>query len=104
MPLWPHGSDHMDELYPNAKNLFCIALHFILCVLQLAFVIALPYSLVLPVWTALGGIAAFLFINYSVCLLLNGADVKFHSDKKYAEARPEHQHEQWVFVSGVAVG
>ncbi|CAM1504266.1 Fc.00g018570.m01.CDS01 [Cosmosporella sp. VM-42] len=103
-PLWPYGSDELDELYPTPKNLFCILIHFVLCLLQLAFILALPFSLIFPLWMAVGGVTAFMFVNWLLCKLLNGKELTFQSEEKYAKALPEHEHEQWVFLNGVAVG
>ena len=103
-PLWPYGSDELDELYPDAKNLFCILIHVILLILQLAFLLALPFSVFFPLWIVIGGISAFMLVNWLLCKLLNGKEVTFHSEEKYAKVLPEHEHEQWVFLNGVAVG
>ena len=103
-PICPYGSDELDELYPNAQNLFCIFLHIVLLVLQLAFVLALPFSLFFPLWMVMAVTGGCLTVNWLLCKLLNGDTIIFHSDEKYAEAKPEHQHEQWVFLNGVAVG
>ncbi|RYC65012.1 hypothetical protein CHU98_g1198 [Xylaria longipes] len=53
------------------------------------------------VWSALG---IFFTINWLLCLCLNGNTITYKSDPKYAPALPEHQHEQWIFLNGVAVG
>lgn len=103
MPLWPSGE--LDELYAyDWRNWYCVVAHFVLCVMQLVLFLALPFTLLLPIWTAAGGIAIFLFVNWLICLTLNGSDIKFNSEEKYAPALPEHEHEQWVFLNGVAVG
>jgi hypothetical protein len=104
LPLRPAGGGELDELYPTWRNAFCVLLHFVLAVLQLVFLIALPLALLLPVWLAAGGIGAFLVMNWALCKMLNGKDATYHSDAKYAEALAEHEHEQWVFLNGVAVG
>ncbi|POR35535.1 Uncharacterized protein TPAR_04277 [Tolypocladium paradoxum] len=104
LPLRPCASDELDELYPNLRNLFCILVHFILVLLQLAFLLALPVAIFLPIWTVAGGVSAFMLVNWALCKLLNGNEVTFRSDEKYAKELPEHAHEQWVFLNGVAVG
>jgi hypothetical protein len=35
---------------------------------------------------------------------LNGSQMRYPSNPKYAEKKPEHAHEQWIFLNGVAVG
>jgi hypothetical protein len=75
-----------------------------LFILQLGFVLALPFAVILPVWMAGAGIAGFMTLNWLLCKLLNGKKETYKSDEKYAKERPEHAHEQWVFLNGVAVG
>lgn len=104
MPVTPSDSGHLDELALTGPNIFCITIHAVLVVLQVAFILALPLVAIFPVYMAGLGIAAFLSLNYALCLLLNGPSVEYHSDEKYAKARPEHAHEQWIFINGVAVG
>ncbi|KAG7126722.1 hypothetical protein HYQ44_000442 [Verticillium longisporum] len=104
LPLTPSDSGDLDELAVTPQNIFCIALHLILFILQLVFVLSLPAALFFPIWMAVACWGAFLVFNWAFCLLLNGPDIEYHSDEKFAEARPEHAHEQWVFLNGVAVG
>lgn len=103
-PLYPYGSDELDELYPNFRNLFCIATHVVVFILQLAFVLVLPVTFFFPIWMGALFVGAFMSLNWLFCILLNGNDIIFHSDEKYAQPLPEHEHEQWVFLNGVAVG
>lgn len=105
--IWPaftYGSGELDELYPTWPNLFCVTIHGLLIVLQLAFLLVLPVAIIFPLWIGLGAITAFMIVNWLLCTLLNGPEVTMHSDEKYAKALPEHAHEQWVFINGVAVG
>lgn len=103
-PMFTYGSGKLDELYPTWQNVFCVLVHSVLIILQLAFVLALPLSVILPVWTVALGAGGFMAINWLLCRFLNGSVVTFHSDEEYAKESPEHAHEQWVFVNGVAVG
>ncbi|OAA49672.1 hypothetical protein NOR_01595 [Metarhizium rileyi] len=104
LPLRPWGSCELDELYPSWKNIYCILVHVSLVLLQLGFIVVLPVGIFFPLWTTAVGVGAFLTLNWVLCKLLNGKDITFHSDEKYARASPEHAHEQWVFLNGVAVG
>lgn len=104
LPLSPWNSGDLDELYPSARNLFCISIHFILIILQLAFIVGLFASVLFPVWMVALFVGGFLLLNWAFCLMLNGKGITFHSDEKYAQAKPEHEHEQWIFLNGVAVG
>jgi len=103
-PIAPTDSRDLDELSFTRANLFCIVIHFVLCILQLGFIVALPLMLLLPIWTAVLAIALFFVVNHGLCMLINGKVVEYHSDPKYASAKPEHAHEQWIFINGVAAG
>lgn len=107
--LWPikaseMNSGHLDELSPTPENLFCIFIHFVLLVFQLAFIIALPFSILFPIPIVAAAVGAFLLFNHGLCMLINGSETEYHSDPKYAPALPEHAHEQWIFINGVAAG
>ncbi|KAK3347906.1 hypothetical protein B0H65DRAFT_158653 [Neurospora tetraspora] len=104
IPLSPSDSGDLDELSITRGNLFCVGLHAVLVVLQLGFIATLPTLVLFPVWTAALAIGLFMLVNYGLCTLLNGKEVEYHSDPKYAPALPEHAHEQWIFINGVAVG
>ncbi|EGO55384.1 hypothetical protein NEUTE1DRAFT_85645 [Neurospora tetrasperma FGSC 2508] len=104
IPLSPSDSGDLDELSITRGNLFCVGLHAILVVLQLGFIVTLPTLILFPVWTAALAIGLFILVNHGLCTFLNGKEVEYHSDPKYAPALPEHAHEQWIFINGVAVG
>lgn len=103
-PIRTYGSDELDELYPSWMNMFCLAVHIFLFIFQLIYLVTLPLAIFFPAWMGITGIVAFHFLNRFVCMLLNGTDIIFHSDEKYAKTRPEHENEQWVFLNGVSVG
>ncbi|KAH8888640.1 hypothetical protein GQ53DRAFT_243767 [Thozetella sp. PMI_491] len=103
-PISPTDSGDLAELAWTGRNFFCILVHSLLCVMQLAFMVSLPLMILLPIWMAALAIGLFLLVNYSLCLLLNGNQVEYWSDPEYAPALPEHAHEQWIFINGVAVG
>ena len=104
VPVNPTDSGDLAELSPTRGNLFCIAVHFVLCLLQLGFIVSLPGLMLLPIWTAILLVGAFFAVNHALCLLINGKEVEYHSNPKYAPALPEHAHEQWIFINGVAAG
>lgn len=105
-PYKPADSGPLSELSPTWANIFCIFIHTILVVLQLAFLLLLlPVAIVLPLWMTVLGIGAFMVLNKALCALLNGEDILFYSDPQYAKPnQPRFAHEQWVFLNGVAVG
>ncbi|KAK3346714.1 hypothetical protein B0T25DRAFT_286021 [Lasiosphaeria hispida] len=104
VPMRPTDSGHLAELSFTRGNIFCIAVHIVLCVLQLGFIAAIPALILLPIWTAVVALGLFFLVNHGLCTLINGEDVEYHSDPQYAPALPEHAHEQWIFINGVAVG
>ncbi len=104
LPMKPTDSDDLDELSWSRGNLFCIAVHFVLAVMQLGFILAVPALFLLPIWAAALLIGAFMLVNKLLCVLINGDKVEYHSDPKYAPALSEHAHEQWIFINGVAAG
>lgn len=104
LPLSPCGSGQLDELYPSARNLFCIAIHILLVILQLVFLLGCVVMVIFPVWMGAAFVGGFLALNWLLCRLLNGRNITYQSDPKFASAKPEHEHEQWIFLNGVAVG
>ena len=50
------------------------------------------------------GVVGFTGVNNVICYFLNGTKTNFSSSSRYAEAKKEHEHEQWVFMNGVAAG
>ena len=104
LPVTPTDSGDLDELSLTRGNLFCIAVHFVLCILQLGFILALPTLVLLPIWTAALVLGLFFLLNYGICMLINGNKVEYASNPEYAPALPEHAHEQWIFINGVAAG
>ncbi|KAI9147784.1 alpha/beta-Hydrolase [Paramyrothecium foliicola] len=104
LPLRPTDSGKLDELYPSLQNLYCMLVHFILIVLQLGFLVSLPFLFMFPLWADTAYVVAFMLANKGLCRLLNGKEIEYHSDEQFAKRRPEHEHEQWIFLNGVAVG
>lgn len=106
LPYKPADSGSLSELSFTRGNIFCVFIHIILVILQLAFILLLlPIALFLPLWTTILLVGAFMAINASLCALLNGPGILFDSDPQYARPdQPRFAHEQWVFLNGVAVG
>lgn len=103
MPMSPLNSRHFCELYPSIPNLWSMLLHVILVALQLPFLLSIPLWIFLPVWLVLFGVACFLVVNWGIWLLLNGTKMEYSSNPAYA-SNEGHEHEQWIFLNGVAVG
>lgn len=104
LPLTPTDSGPLDELYPSWANMWCLTVHSILIFLQLFFIFGLLVAVLFPVWVGALFAGSCLFLNWLLCLFLNGKGITFHSDEKYAQALPQHEHEQWIFLNGVAAG
>ncbi|KAL0939498.1 uncharacterized protein CTRU02_206108 [Colletotrichum truncatum] len=103
-PITPADSGELDELAFTRQNLFCIFMHVVLCILQILFILALPLTIFFPLWIDALALGAFFALNHLLCLLLNGPTLTYTSDEKYAPALPQHAHEKWIFLNGVAVG
>lgn len=106
LPLRPCRSGKLDELYPAPRNLFDIAVHGLLIVYQLAFLLSLPVCIlcmVPAVWTIVyAGVAVVL--NRVICrIALNGSKRFLVSKVPVVEAQA-HEREHWIFINGVAVG
>ena len=102
-PLWPTTSGAFDELSFTRENLTDIGLHVLLIFMQLAFLVSLPFCIVVPLgWVALY-IAGFLFVNSIICKALNGSK-SFLTSQTNLEHFPKHDDERWIFLNGVAVG
>ncbi|KAK6582500.1 hypothetical protein PZA11_004908 [Diplocarpon coronariae] len=102
-PLTPFRSGRLCELYPSPANLHDMFLHGILIGMQVPFVLSVPFWILLPVWWVGLGVVVFIALNESICYLLNGKELELKSNPDYAEQRG-HEHEQWIFLNGVAVG
>ncbi|KAK4143072.1 uncharacterized protein C8A04DRAFT_12723 [Dichotomopilus funicola] len=103
-PLTPTDSGDLSELAPTWGNAWALFIHLLLGIVQVAGLVLLPALVVLPVWTAGLALGGFFLVNRVLYSLLNGEGVEYHSDPKYAPALPEHAHEQWIFINGVAAG
>jgi hypothetical protein len=102
-PMNPLRSRHFCELYPSLANLWSMFLHVILLLLQLPFLLSIPFWILFPVWMVIFAVTCFLFINSGIWWLLNGSKMEYCSDPAYA-SNEGHEHEQWIFLNGVAVG
>lgn len=103
-PMFAYGSGDLDELYPTWRNMFGCTMQITLAVVQLMFLLALPFTILFPVWLSTAAVGGFLTVNWLVCCVLNGSEQSLVSDEKYAQELPEHAHEEWVFINGVATG
>jgi len=66
MPMSPHSSGSLCELYPSAANLWNMFLHLLLVLLQLPFLVSIPFWVVFPVGGVLVGVVIFWGVNWCV--------------------------------------
>ena len=103
-PFKPLKSGPLCELYPSAANLWSMFLHVVLLIMQLPFLLSIPFWVCFPLWMVIAGVAVFWCVNQGICYLLNGSQMQFPSNPDYALKKKGHEHEQWIFLNGVAVG
>ncbi|ORY60981.1 uncharacterized protein BCR38DRAFT_459908 [Pseudomassariella vexata] len=103
-PIRPTDGGPFDELSPTLPNAWCVFIHILLVIWQVAFIMAIPSAILFPVWMVAIGLGLFLGVNKLLCLALNGKTDTYESDPKYAPPLEEHAHEKWIFLNGVAVG
>ncbi|WQF80642.1 Putative alpha/Beta hydrolase [Colletotrichum destructivum] len=106
-PYFPSGE--MDELYPSIGNLICLGAHGLLVIVQLLFLLSLPWVATLPFNVILPYAFAFVTLNYIVCIPLNAGTSKgmlTSQDRFWPESEhwERHDDELWIFLNGVSVG
>lgn len=107
-PLWPKGpaERQFDELAWGWRNAYCIAVHTILIVMQLGFLMCIPVAFFVPPWVTAVFVAAFWAVNWILCWTLNGKVTKHWSNDEYttSKGREAHKNEQWLYINGIATG
>ena len=106
LPLAPWPSGRLDELFPSPENVFDLVVHSILFVLQAAFLLSLPLSLMFmtPALWMIAYILGFCLANHVLCRIsLNGSRVIYRSRVPLIKSA-EHQKEHWIWINGVAAG
>lgn len=106
-PLRPTGL--LSELALTLANVWCIAVHVILSLLQVSFLFGIfpAACMLLPAWTCALLAATFIGMNQLACrLFLNGwrGEAIIHSSPECATSKQEHAGEQWIFLNGVGTG
>jgi hypothetical protein len=104
VPFWPWPSEELDEFYPSLQNLIAMALHLLLIILQVAFIISLPMCLWFPLVWVLLYIAAFFVLNNLICEILNGRNRNVHVSKTNLSMFPKRENERWIYLNGIATG
>ncbi|KKK18240.1 heme peroxidase family protein [Aspergillus ochraceoroseus] len=109
LPLGPLKSEHLDELYPDLRNLRDISLHVILIVIQV--VLLLSFPLVLMTFWAFPLVVYVVFyvlltlVTMIIMRLLNGPPTG-RSLIGVPKTKPpaNNASEPWFFINGVATG
>ena len=108
LPFFPWPSGPLDELYPSTANIVNIAVHTLLFIYQLAFLMTLPIlAYVLPVTAFILYIAAALWLNKLFCLHFNKGipeDGLKSTEDEYSQQWASHDDEYWIFLNGICVG
>lgn len=107
IPLYPWHSGALCELYPSPENLIDIALHVILSIIQLAFLVSLFTLAFLPTFTYIGYIAVFFLLNELVCWHFNKGIPRSglkSTEDALSQSWPRHDDEVWIFLNGICVG
>ncbi|KAL4915903.1 hypothetical protein BDW62DRAFT_117324 [Aspergillus aurantiobrunneus] len=106
LPLSPYNSGYLDELYPSWSNLGNLAFQAVLSLLQIFFLLSIPACVIcmFPAFWVCVYIGGVLWANKALCdLVLNREPSILMSRYPEVEA-PEHSHEHWVFINGIACG
>ncbi|KAI0846464.1 hypothetical protein F5Y00DRAFT_271929 [Daldinia vernicosa] len=103
-PLWPCHGGKFDELSFTFPHMWCVFVHIVLVVLQVAFILALPSVFILPGWLFISGLITFFVINQLICRTLNGNTIQYTSEPRYSPNWEKFENEQWIFLNGVSVG
>ncbi|ORY14601.1 hypothetical protein BCR34DRAFT_599145 [Clohesyomyces aquaticus] len=103
--LTPEASTNFDELYlRSAKNILCIMLHAFLFIWQTAFLLSLPFLVLVPVWMGMAYVAGVVGVVAAVCWVLNRRDRGMESKADLGPKEGRHGDECWIYMNGVSVG
>lgn len=103
-PIWPCYGGKFDELSFTFPHMWCVFVHIILAILQVAFILALPSVFILPGWLFISGFITFFVVNQLICRTLNGSTIQYTSELRYSPNSEKFEHEQWIFLNGISVG
>ncbi|KAI1475080.1 hypothetical protein F4774DRAFT_429242 [Daldinia eschscholtzii] len=105
LPLWPCYGGDFDELSFTFQHVWCLFVHTILIILQVAFLLAfLPAMFILPGSIFVPGLVSFFIVNALICRTLNGSTIQYTSEPRYSPHWEKFEHEQWIFLNGVSIG
>ena len=100
-PLRPFRSAELDELFPSSVNLRVIFLQVMYTIVQLTFLIALPFF---PPLFIIAYVAAFVRINENLCMFTLNGRAPFITSNVDISKFPMHDNERWIFINGIGIG
>lgn len=106
-PLRSATPTPLDELYPSPANLYTLALHGFLLVVQTGFLLSLIGVLFVPGWVSAAWCAGVGGVVWVASRALNGSgDEELESRIMLGgeEELERYKGECWIFLNGVAVG
>ncbi|KAF2806620.1 uncharacterized protein BDZ99DRAFT_573365 [Mytilinidion resinicola] len=100
----PWSSGDGDEMSPKSfSNLICLALQFLLLVLESFYILSLPLFVVFPLGSFILYLIATLLLVRGISWIMNGTTSSVTSNVNIGnDAR--HVDECWIFLNGVATG
>ncbi|KAL4762703.1 uncharacterized protein BDW70DRAFT_26498 [Aspergillus foveolatus] len=106
LPLKHRHSNELDELHPSLTNIANVVFQAVLSLVQILFLLSVPalvICLVPTLWVCVY-ISGFLWFNRTLCNLILNRKPSVLVSKYPKEEAPEHKHEHWVYINGIACG
>ncbi|KAJ5100062.1 hypothetical protein N7532_007063 [Penicillium argentinense] len=104
LPLRLGRTTPLDELYPSWRSLVSFSAQVFLTISQVLFLISIPFTIILllPAVWIFAYIFAGIAINFAICMLVLNGPERVLVSRVPVPSRPEHEHERWFFINGVA--
>ncbi|KAF2088066.1 hypothetical protein K490DRAFT_73060 [Saccharata proteae CBS 121410] len=99
----PLAKDKLDEIYPDVGNFVSLFWQVVLTIIQVLFVVSLPFCLFVPVAWFMIYFAGMMAINIPIWWIVNGFVRELRS-QAHIVSDTKHPEEKWVFINGVSVG
>jgi hypothetical protein len=106
LPLKHRHSNELDELHPSLTNIANIVFQAVLSLVQILFLVSVPVLVIcmVPTFWVCVYISGFLWVNRTLCNLILNRKPSVFVSKYPKEEAPEHKHEHWVYINGIACG
>ncbi|KAL4879428.1 hypothetical protein BJY04DRAFT_96062 [Aspergillus karnatakaensis] len=105
-PFSSYQRQNLDELAPTPRNMGNAALQIVLSLLQIVFLVSIPVLFICMIPALWIGIymVGVVWVNKQTCrVLVNRGSSVLVSNYPELDA-PEHRHEHWIFINGIATG